>query len=222
MLANRIKMGIKRVYDSFTKTLLHFDIIGAGFDSIGVMPWTYRGAFLTGTPPKFGLSSGIFNTTDYIDTPMNSSTFFGSNNFTIDFWVKCNSTSVAMRFCGQGDSISSANSISIAIGRSGSNQLIISYSGYADTSTLLLADTNWHHIAVVRSDSNFVSYVDGIQATASILPGGGPLNTSTNKFSIGRHGEDGANPLIGNIDEFRISVGVARWTANFTPPTAPY
>jgi hypothetical protein len=26
----------------------------------------------------------------------------------------------------------------------------------------------------------------------------------------------------GYIDEFRISKGIARWTSNFTPPTAPY
>jgi hypothetical protein len=26
----------------------------------------------------------------------------------------------------------------------------------------------------------------------------------------------------GWLDEFRISKGIARWTSNFTPPTAPY
>jgi hypothetical protein len=28
--------------------------------------------------------------------------------------------------------------------------------------------------------------------------------------------------LQNNIDEFRISKGIARWTENFTPPTAPF
>jgi hypothetical protein len=28
--------------------------------------------------------------------------------------------------------------------------------------------------------------------------------------------------LAGFIDELRISKGIARWTSNFTPPTAPY
>jgi hypothetical protein len=26
----------------------------------------------------------------------------------------------------------------------------------------------------------------------------------------------------GWFDEFRVSKGIARWTSNFTPPTAPY
>jgi hypothetical protein len=31
-----------------------------------------------------------------------------------------------------------------------------------------------------------------------------------------------SQPWIGWIDEFRFSIGKARWTTNFTPSTAPY
>jgi hypothetical protein len=30
------------------------------------------------------------------------------------------------------------------------------------------------------------------------------------------------NTLFGHIDEFRISKGIARWTADFTPPLTAY
>ena len=39
---------------------------------------------------------------------------------------------------------------------------------------------------------------------------------------IGRYGDYNDFYMNGWIDEFRFSKGIARWTANFTPPTSAY
>jgi len=52
------------------------------------------------------------------------------------------------------------------------------------------------------------------------------MTDSANKFGIATIGEYGASvgSLLypGYIDEFRLSVGIARWTSNFTPSTIAY
>lgn len=50
-------------------------------------------------------------------------------------------------------------------------------------------------------------------------------NTSTLEVGAMRHSSAGGNPAFnfnGWLDELRISKGIARWTANFTPPAGPY
>jgi hypothetical protein len=50
----------------------------------------------------------------------------------------------------------------------------------------------------------------------------GTINNPTNKFCIGRFGENASSPLSGNIDEFVFVKGQPMNSTNFTPPTAPY
>jgi hypothetical protein len=47
---------------------------------------------------------------------------------------------------------------------------------------------------------------------------------STGLLRVGSRDPATGSPLYFNgwIDEVRISKGIARWTSNFTPPTAPY
>jgi hypothetical protein len=85
-------------------------------------------------------------------------------------------------------------------------------------STAVTANT-WHHVAAVRDGSTFRLFLDGVsQGTAT---SGATLYTPTNPIAIGAY-NNGVSPLLGYIDEVRVTKGVARYTANFTPPTAPF
>ena len=57
----------------------------------------------------------------------------------------------------------------------------------------------------------------GILFVANVFPAG------SNPLSIGAcHIGWSARYMTGQIDEVRVSKGIARWTSNFTPPSAPY
>jgi hypothetical protein len=64
-------------------------------------------------------------------------------------------------------------------------------------------------------------YVNGIaeatRTSAISLDGG-----SAKPFYLGGGGDSAPGVFTGYIDEFCVSKGIARWTANFTPPTEPY
>ncbi|MGL4262799.1 MAG: hypothetical protein ACRCTX_14380, partial [Afipia sp.] len=76
------------------------------------------------------------------------------------------------------------------------------------------------HVAVVKVDSNNWSlYIDGVKDGASFSWGN--AFASSTYFSIGAQYDGGAatNAITGQIGYVRVTPGVARWTANFTPPT---
>ena len=89
------------------------------------------------------------------------------------------------------------------------------------TSTATIANDVWTHVAVVRSGSTITQYING---TAD-----GTLTSAVNIVShgalqVGRAVLTSSTTQMwqGYIDELRVSKGVARWTADFTPPTSAY
>ena len=79
----------------------------------------------------------------------------------------------------------------------------------------------WYHIVVVRSGSTFKIFVDGVDETTSGGTYAGALPVLTGNTYIGRYSAASTSYTDGYAGEFRIS-NIARWTSNFTPPTAPY
>jgi len=84
-----------------------------------------------------------------------------------------------------------------------------------------VTDTNWHHYAAVRNGNTVTIYLDGT-SDATFDATGITFNNASTVFSIGRAGVFAGQYANGWIDEFRFSKGIARWTANFTPPTSPF
>ena len=84
--------------------------------------------------------------------------------------------------------------------------------------TATISQSVFQHIAYTRASGVLRVFIDGVQD--------GSDTALTTNFSDQRelwigNAHDGGD-LHGYIDEMRISKGIARWTANFTPPTGAY
>jgi hypothetical protein len=165
---------------------------------------------------KFGGASIAFDGSgDYL-TVLNSSQFnFGVDDFTIEAWFYRTSTAqFEIASCGNPGAdgfFFTSNTSAINFG-TGSAVVLAS-------SSTSLALNVWTHIAVTRSSNVTRVFANGI-AGATTTNALNNLN-STTVFRVGANRAVNAF-ATGYIDEFRITKGVARYTANFTPPTAPF
>jgi hypothetical protein len=166
---------------------------------------------------KFGGASALFDgTNDYLRTFYNTN-FTG--DFTIECWARFNSIATLQTIWQFGNNSTDAIQIFMD-STAGANQYKIrldiwNVAGVHSSSTV--TTNTWYHFAVVRSGSTVTLYINGssnASLTRSQTIGNG------GDFYIGaRQNED--LDFNGWIDEFRIS-NIARYTAAFTAPTAPF
>lgn len=160
---------------------------------------------------KFGASSLYFDGTgDYL-TAGNIS--IGTGNYTVDFWVRP-------------AAVASVNDGLIQIGNSSFFSIYI-YNGvlcvrtnnsaptYGIVSSAISADV-WTHIAVVRSGTSLYLFVNGVLVDTDTSS----LDIPAGTIYIGYY-YSASYTAYGHMDEIAIR-DEAVWTANFTPPTAPY
>jgi hypothetical protein len=145
----------------------------------------------------------------------------GSQNTTIEFWMKQTSTGGIQRIFTTSWSFGSNN---ITIRTNGSTCLIASV---ANIELVQTSGTNytcptvnvWHHIALVGLGTTWNLYVDGILArTSSWSDATKPNITDTDAF-IG--GWEGSERFNGHVSNFRYVIGTAVYTSNFSSPAAP-
>ena len=219
-------------YFAFNSLLLHGDGANGSTvitDSSG-SPKTVTAvgnAQISTAQSKFGGSSIAFDGAgDYLSAGISEDwTFLNDGTaFTVEAFVRGSvfsglqviaSTSVNSANVGISLSVNSGKPLfRIARGSSGNFALSL------QADTVLSVDT-WHHLAfVLTAEGLGAVYVNGTldkSGAASSLS----LSRPSYPLSIG------ANPnnslfFNGYIDDLRITKGVARYTANFTPPTAPF
>jgi len=173
---------------------------------------------------KFPTGSLLLDGTgDYLSIPYSSDFVLGSGLFTIDFWV------YLLHMDDWGGMFSIGNSdasggFSLGMRRFGIKKLVVRYpmdSEYMIGTTELTLNT-WQHIALVREASTLKLYIDGVLDKERVS-GGEPFDCSASGMVLGRlYVDDDTTYINAQMDEFRWSKGIARWTSNFTPPTAPY
>lgn len=84
-------------------------------------------------------------------------------------------------------------------------------------STTTLSDGTWYHIAIVNNGTTTKMYINGTEEDSETSINIAPWTT---ELSIGDNAQGGW--LKGTIDEVKIDNGIARYTANFTPPASEF
>jgi hypothetical protein len=185
---------------------------------------------------KFGGSSLLVDGDgDYVSFPDSDDLDFGAGDFTIEAWVRlaAHPTSYAGAF--QAGIVSKDSSSTsgwyLNVGGSGSESLILNLSGSDGsrqeiTATANLSLSTWYHVAAVREGNLIYIYRDG-----TLLNSGGTsytktLTNSTTTLKVGAVDYDITYQYLlnGNVDDVRITKGVARYPGGttFTPPTAAF
>jgi hypothetical protein len=162
---------------------------------------------------KFGGGSAYFDGTgDYLVVPTNSALDFGTGDFTVEGWVLPNSLLsdwFIISSSGTGGlffGFSSATTVGFGWGRT---SVAWDYR-VAGSATVGV----WQHVAVTRSGTSMRLFVNGVQSgtTQTVSTA---YNLGVTSTTIGSQGN--LYYFTGYMDELRITKGVARYTANFTP-----
>lgn len=188
-------------------------------DSTGKNTLTcYGSAQISTAQSKFGVSSLAFDGSgDYISTAANSSLTMGSGDFTVEFFFYATTTANTYLFAlAPTSNITDSYTSVISVGKSTTNNLQLILNGDAGwTSNNVWNSSAWNHIAIVRSGSTAKLFCNGVVVIS--------VTNSTNFAHTYLHLGAGLNTSsLCNLDEFRITKGIARYTANFTPPSAPF
>jgi hypothetical protein len=214
--------------DSDTKLLAHFDGVNGSTgltDETGKNLVTFGDAHATEDEKKFGTAVGSFDGDGDYSAVTNGGDFdFGSEDFTIDGWFYFKANNIGYQFMLDGRGNSDGTGWTFYL--ESNNQL--SFLSASDTgwdnvalySTGVVPATGvWMHLAVVRNGDVFTMYQNGIAIKSGTFAGS--IGAQNHDLTIGT-GHASPGGFNGYMDELRISKGIARWTADFTPPALPF
>ena len=180
-------------------------------------------AQLDTTVKKFGSAAlKLDGSNDSISVPSSGDLGFGTNtDFTIEFWAYANTTGLtSATLFDLRDNGTDAEGISVAFRAAGEVDMRVGTTTAITGSGAGIATGVWKHYALAREGTNTRLFVDGTQR--------GIKTSDTTDYGaskglvIGADFDGASQNVTGWIDDFRIERGVAKYTANFTAPTAAH
>jgi hypothetical protein len=202
-----------------TNTQLLLNFTNAGIVDSAAMGnvITNNDAKLNTTTKKYGTGSIQFDGTgDNIEVYETVDQLLRTGAFTIEMWVYRNAAGVAHSLIAKG-----GTSTGWLVSINASNVVVFTYGTSTITSITTIGATTWTHIAVVREGTGTNQtkiYINGTNSGTGTVA---TDFTQTNVMFIGCN-RVGQAFLNGYLDDIRITKGVARYTANFTAPTAAF
>lgn len=139
---------------------------------------------------------------------------FGTENFTVECWLYDTAGTGTRTWLTRGG-LSTGYSLFL----DGTDNVCVRINNTTYTSNGQVPQNQWTHVAFTRQGNNANIYVGGnLSLTANIA---GFNNNGNENMYFGANATGGST-FIGYIDELRMTKGVARYTTNFSVPTAAF
>lgn len=221
MTFKAFEIDIGDIYWDFVISLLSFN---DDIEDDKGNTWTAEnGAAIEQGVSAVGGSSLLLDGTDQYLTGENDAKFdLGAGDFTIEFFMNTDVASETRYILRRPNSGGYTSGGWILL-QSSTDEIFFQFStGSSEvffSGGSLSVDT-WHHIAVTAENNFFRVFIDGQivdSGESTATRGAGNL-----EMEIGRDRQNAARYFDGNLEQFRFTKGVARYTANFTPPTEPF
>jgi hypothetical protein len=183
---------------------------------------TNTGSVVINTGVKqFGTGSLSFNATtnSYLTTPSSANYSFGSGDFTIEFWLYITNIANQPRIVGNSTGTWATKNWSFFVNSPSTIGFTLFDSNWAISSSVSIANNTWYHVAFSRKSNMGYMSVNGIVNSLALTIA---VDAGTNYMNIGWNGVSVDNKLNGYLDDFRVTKGVARYTANFLVPQFPF
>lgn len=215
--------AISDPFFSFVSLLLHFDgangsttFLDSSSNAISVD--AVGDVSISTAQSRFGGASAYFDAAgDYAIVASDPPGLdFGTDDFTVEFWMRPDTTSGTKVICSHWNN-NGNNTWQIYM--SGST-MRVGTSVFDEGAGTLVAN-QWSHIVLCRQSGTLRAFIDGSETMTRTDTSS---YDSTSDFVIGANdvSAGGLNHFGGYVDELRITKGVARYTAAFTPPIAPF
>lgn len=143
----------------------------------------------------------------YLSVPYGEQFNFGSEDFTIETWIKIDAFVQDLTVFGQFFGISlflNNGAIALYYGGSANTQL---------TPNNTIKTGKWTHLALTKTSGLIKIYIDGYSSGQAYLPG--VLRPGTGDMYVG--GYVSRNAFKGYIDDLRVTKGICRYKENFVP-----
>lgn len=224
--SRRRSQGASDPYWSYVSCLLHMDGTDGsttftdsspnGFD-----PTPSGNAHIDTADYKWGGASGVFDGTgDFItwSGSYDDKFAFNTGSFTIEFWAHMRSNaSYKMLYDGR-----SANGNYPCIYAQSNGTIFY----YVNSGNRIISTTNvfrtgsWYHIALAKTGSSTKLFVNGTQVGSTYTDN--TYYSQSNLVRFARNAVTITQDYDGWFDDIRITKGICRYTANFTPPTEAF
>jgi hypothetical protein len=157
----------------------------------------------------------------------------GTGNWTVECWVYVSSRTLNYPLIiGNNNGSFSAGALNLTNSSADSgtynDKFVFSCFDISTSPPALVASSTnslntWYYVALVRNGTNLTMYRDGTSVASRTISSGITFDWGKGGVRIGGGNWDGAQSYFnGYLQDLRITTGLARYTANFTPPTTPF